>query len=386
MRIAQIAPLAESVPPKLYGGTERVVAWLVDELVDLGHQVTLFASGDSQTKAELVPVCPRALRLGKPRPDPVAAQAALLEAVAQRADEFDVIHAHIDWLHLPIVQRAGIPFLTTLHGRLDLPGLSDMIRIFPTAPYVSISDNQRIPLAGAKWLGTVYHGMPKRLLKPSFRPGQYLAFLGRLTHEKGAHIAIRIAQATGMPLRIAAKVPRDHRSYFKEHLEPLIDGKNIQLVGEVDDRRKQGFLDGAAALLFPINWPEPFGLVMIEAMACGTPIIAFRAGSVPEVIDDGVTGFIVDSEEEAVRAVGRVGKLNRREIRRIFEQRFTARRMADDYVDIYRQLTDGSVLALKPIAPDAIRVKAPMDENSSLDQTLSLIPAPGQTGTSGSVE
>jgi len=386
MRIAQIAPLAESVPPKLYGGTERVVAWLVDELVDLGHQVTLFASGDSQTKAELVPVCPRALRLGKPRPDPVAAQAALLEAVAQRADEFDVIHAHIDWLHLPIVQRAGIPFLTTLHGRLDLPGLSDMIRIFPTAPYVSISDNQRIPLAGAKWLGTVYHGMPKRLLKPSFRPGQYLAFLGRLTHEKGAHIAIRIAQATGMPLRIAAKVPRDHRSYFKEHLEPLIDGKNIRLVGEVDDRRKQGFLDGAAALLFPINWPEPFGLVMIEAMACGTPIIAFRAGSVPEVIDDGVTGFIVDSEEEAVRAVGRVGKLNRREIRRIFEQRFTARRMADDYVDIYRQLTDGSVLALKPIAPDAIRVKAPMDENSSLDQTLSLIPAPGQTGTSGSVE
>jgi glycosyltransferase involved in cell wall biosynthesis len=337
-----------------------------------------FAGGDSQTKAELVPVCPRALRLGKPRPDPVAAQAALLEAVAQRADEFDVIHAHIDWLHLPIVQRAGIPFLTTLHGRLDLPGLSDMIRIFPTAPYVSISDNQRIPLAGAKWLGTVYHGMPKRLLKPSFRPGQYLAFLGRLTHEKGAHIAIRIAQATGMPLRIAAKVPRDHRSYFKEHLEPLIDGKNIQLVGEVDDRRKQGFLDGAAALLFPINWPEPFGLVMIEAMACGTPVIAFRAGSVPEVIDDGVTGFIVDSEEEAVRAAGRVGKLNRREIRRIFEQRFTARRMADDYVDIYRQLTDGSVLALKPLAPDAIRVKAPMDENSSLDQTLSLIPATGQ--------
>jgi glycosyltransferase involved in cell wall biosynthesis len=386
MRIAQIAPLAESVPPKLYGGTERVVAWLVDELVDLGHKVTLFASGDSNSKAELVPVCPRALRLGKPRPDPVAAQAALLEAVAQRADEFDVIHAHIDWLHLPIVQRAGIPFLTTLHGRLDLAGLSDMIRLFPTAPYVSISDNQRIPLAAAKWLGTVHHGMPSNLLKPSFRPGQYLAFLGRLTHEKGAHVAIRIAQATGMPLRIAAKVPRDHRRYFKEHLEPLIDGKNIQLVGEVDDRRKQGFLDGAAALLFPINWPEPFGLVMIEAMACGTPVIAFRAGSVPEVIDDGVTGFIVDSEEEAVRAVNLVGKLNRREIRRAFERRFTARRMADDYVDIYHQLTDSAVSAIKPIAPDAIRVKAPMDENSSVDPTLSLITATGQTGTSGSVE
>jgi glycosyltransferase involved in cell wall biosynthesis len=386
MRIAQIAPLAESVPPKLYGGTERVVAWLVDELVDLGHKVTLFASGDSNTKAELVPVCPRALRLGKPRPGPVAAQAALLEAVAQRADEFDIIHAHIDWLHLPIVQRAGVPFLTTLHGRLDLAGLPDMIRIFPSAPYVSISDNQRLPLAGAKWLGTVHHGMPKTLLKPSFRPGQYLAFLGRLTHEKGAHVAIRIAQATGMPLRIAAKVPRDQRSYFKEHLEPLIDGKNIQLVGEVDDRRKQGFLDGAAALLFPINWPEPFGLVMIEAMACGTPVIAFRAGSVPEVIDDGVTGFIVDSEEEAVRAVGLVGKLNRREIRRTFERRFTARRMADDYADIYHQLTDDSVSALKPIVPDAIRVKAPMDENSSLEQTLSLVTATGQTGTSGSVE
>jgi glycosyltransferase involved in cell wall biosynthesis len=357
MRIAQIAPLAESVPPKLYGGTERVVAWLVEELVELGHQVTLFASGDSKTKAELVPVCPRALRLGKPRPDPMAAQTALLEAMAQRAEEFDVIHAHIDWLHLPIVHRTGVPFLTTLHGRLDLPGLSEMMRLFPSAPYVSISDNQRIPLTGAKWLGTIHHGMPKSLLKPSFRPGQYLAFLGRLTHEKGAHVAIQIAQAAGMPLRIAAKVPRDHRSYFKEHLEPLIDGKNVQLVGEVDDRRKQGFLDGAAALLFPINWPEPFGLVMIEAMACATPVIAFRAGSVPEVIDDGVTGFIVDSEEEAVQAVRLVGKLSRRKIRRVFERRFTARRMADDYVDIYRKITADSLSATRPAAADAVTVE-----------------------------
>ena len=320
MRIAQIAPLAESVPPKLYGGTERVVAWLTDELAELGHEVTLFASGDSQTKAKLVPVCPRALRLGKPRNDPTAAQTALIEAVARRAHEFDVVHAHIDWLHLPILIRAGVPFLTTLHGRLDLPGLSEMIKLFPAAPYVSISDNQRIPLAGANWLSTVYHGMPEKLLKPSFSPGHYLAFLGRLTHEKGAHVAIRIAQATGIPLRIAAKVPRDQRSYFKEHLEPLVDGKNIQLVGEVDDRRKQGFLENAAALLFPIDWPEPFGLVMIEAMACGTPVIAFRAGSVPEVIEDGVTGFIVKSEEEAVRAVGLVGKLKRRKIRQIFQR------------------------------------------------------------------
>ncbi|HEX3341622.1 MAG TPA: glycosyltransferase family 4 protein [Pseudolabrys sp.] len=351
MRIAQIAPLAESVPPKLYGGTERVVAWLVDALVGLGHQVTLFASGDSHTKAELVPVCQRALRLARPRPDPTAAQTALLEAVAQRANEFDVIHAHIDWLHLPILNRAGAPFLTTLHGRLDLPGLSNMIELFPAAPYVSISDNQRGPLAAAKWLGTVHHGMPETLLRPSLGSGQYLAFLGRLTHEKGAHVAIRIAQAAGMPLRIAAKVPRDHRSYFKEHLEPLIDGQNIQLVGEVDDRRKQGFLDGAAALLFPIDWPEPFGLVMIEAMACGTPVIAFRAGSVPEVIDDGVTGFIVDSEEEAVRAVSLVQKLKRREIRRTFERRFTAHRMAEDYVQLYRRLTSKSVLTNKPLAP-----------------------------------
>jgi glycosyltransferase involved in cell wall biosynthesis len=351
MRIAQIAPLAESVPPKLYGGTERVVAWLVDALVGLGHQVTLFASGDSHTKAELVPVCQRALRLARPRPDPTAAQTALLEAVAQRANEFDVIHAHIDWLHLPILNRAGAPFLTTLHGRLDLPGLSNMIELFPAAPYVSISDNQRCPLAAAKWLGTVHHGMPETLLRPSLGSGQYLAFLGRLTHEKGAHVAIRIAQAAGMPLRIAAKVPRDHRSYFKEHLEPLIDGQNIQLVGEVDDRRKQGFLDGAAALLFPIDWPEPFGLVMIEAMACGTPVIAFRAGSVPEVIDDGVTGFIVDSEEEAVRAVSLVQKLKRREIRRTFERRFTAHRMAEDYVQLYRRLTSKSVLTNKPLAP-----------------------------------
>jgi glycosyltransferase involved in cell wall biosynthesis len=351
MRIAQIAPLAESVPPKLYGGTERVVAWLVDALVGLGHQVTLFASGDSHTKAELVPVCQRALRLARPRPDPTAAQTALLEAVAQRANEFDVIHAHIDWLHLPILHRTGAPFLTTLHGRLDLPGLSRMIELFPGAPYVSISDNQRSPLAAAKWLGTVHHGMPEKLLRPSFGSGQYLAFLGRLTHEKGAHVAIRIAQAAGMPLRIAAKVPRDQRSYFKEHLEPLIDGKNIQLVGEVDDKRKQGFLDGAAALLFPIDWPEPFGLVMIEAMACGTPVIAFRAGSVPEVIDDGVTGFIVDSEEEAVRAISLVGKLKRREIRKTFERRFTAQRMAEDYVQLYRRLTSKLVLAEKPIAP-----------------------------------
>jgi glycosyltransferase involved in cell wall biosynthesis len=342
MHIAQIAPLAESVPPKLYGGTERVVAWLVEELVELGHDVTLFASGDSHTRAKLIPACARALRLGRPRADPIAAQTALLEAVARRADEFDVIHSHIDWLHLPILHRAGVPFLTTLHGRLDFPGLSEMTVLFRDAPYVSISNNQRLPLPGAKWLGTVYHGMPETWLQASFRPGNYLAFLGRLTREKGPDAAIRIAKATGMPLRIAAKVPREDRGYFRDQLKPLIDGEQIQLVGEVDDRNKQSFLQGAAALLFPIDWPEPFGLVMIEAMACGTPVIAFRAGSVPEVVEHGVTGFIVNSEHEAIRAVGLVASLDRREVRRNFEGRFTARRMAADYADLYRQMMRGS--------------------------------------------
>jgi glycosyltransferase involved in cell wall biosynthesis len=338
MRVAQVAPLAESVPPKLYGGTERVVAWLIDELVELGHQVTLFASGDSVTRAKLVPVWPRALRLDRPRSDPIAAQAALLEIVAAHASEFDVIHAHIDWLHLPLLSRLGTPFATTLHGRLDLRGLTDVIRRFPAAPFVSISDNQRLPLGEANWLGTVYHGMPANALRPAFNPGSYLAFLGRLTADKGPEIAIRIAQAAAMPLRIAAKVPRGERGYFKDRLEPQIDGGRVQLVGEVNDEAKQGFLAGASALLFPIDWPEPFGLVMIEAMACGTPVIAFRRGSVPEVVDHGVTGFVVDTEDEAIEAIGRLGELDRRAVRRRFEQRFTAKLMAEQYLRLYENL------------------------------------------------
>jgi len=339
MRIAQIAPLAERVPPKLYGGTERVVAWLIDELVELGHDVTLFASGDSRTRGKLQPVWPRALRLGRPRSDPAAAMTALLETVAQQADKFDVVHAHIDWLHLPLLSRLGVPFVTTMHGRLDLPGLSDVLRNFPGAPFVSISDNQRLPLRSANWLGTVYHGLPAEMFRPNFKRGSHLAFLGRLTSEKGPEAAIRIAEAAGMPLRIAAKVPRGERGYFSERLQPRIDGTHIQLSGEVDDATKEGFLGEAAALLFPINWPEPFGLVMIEAMACGTPVIAFRSGSVPEVIDDGVTGFIVEGEEGAVEAVKRLGALDRRKVRARFEQRFTAKRMAQDYVRLYQQLS-----------------------------------------------
>src|SRR6059058_923284 len=348
MRIAQIAPLAESVPPKLYGGTERVVSWLVDELAELGHDVTLFASGDSVTRAKLHSVWPRALRLGRPRSDPIAAQTVLLEAMSQRAAEFDVIHAHIDWLHLPLLSRLGVPFVTTLHGRLDLPGLPEVVRRFPDAPFVSISNNQRVPLGDANWLGTVYHGLPANLFRPSFEGGSYLAFLGRLTAEKGPEAAIRIARAANMPLRIAAKVPRGERGYFKEKLEPQIDGEQVRLTGEVNDETKRQFLADAAALLFPIDWPEPFGLVMIEAMACGTPVIAFNSGSVPEVIDNGITGFVVAGEAEAVEAIGRLSELDRREVRRHFEKRFTTRRMAEEYLRHYKAL----------VHPDAREVHA----------------------------
>ncbi len=339
MRIAQVAPLAESVPPKLYGGTERVIAWLIDELVALGHDVTLFASGDSRTRAKLVPACPRGLRLGRPRPDPMAASAALLSDLAEHAAEFDVIHCHLEWLHLPLLTRLRKPFVTTLHGRLDLPGITDIVRRHPDAPFISISDDQRRPVPGAWWLETIHHGLPERSLRPKFSPGSYLAFLGRLSPEKGPEAAIRIARDAGLPLRIAAKMPRAERGYFKDRLEPLIDGDQIAIVGEVDDGAKEQFLGDAAALLFPIDWPEPFGLVMIEAMACGTPVIAFRNGSVPEVIDDGESGFIVDTEEEAVRAVRQIGGMDRRAVRAAFERRFTSGRMARDYLQAYEVLT-----------------------------------------------
>jgi glycosyltransferase involved in cell wall biosynthesis len=338
MRIAQLAPLAESVPPKLYGGTERVVAWLVDELVDLGHDVTLFASGDSRTRGTLHPVWPRALRLSRQRTDPSAACALLLEAISRRAKDFDVIHAHIDWLHLPLLGQLGVPFLTTFHNRLDLPGLPDAGRKFAAASFVSISDNQRLPLPDANWSGTIHHGLPKNHFRPSYEQGSYLAFLGRLTADKGPEDAIRISCAAGKPLHIAAKIPRADTTYFKKHLEPHIDDKKVQLLGEVNEARKQPFLTQAAALLFPIKWPEPFGLVMIEAMACGTPVIAYRSGSVPEIIDEGGTGFIVDSEEEAVRAVNELARLDRRKVRARFEERFSAQRMAREYESQYRKL------------------------------------------------
>jgi glycosyltransferase involved in cell wall biosynthesis len=345
LRIAQLAPLAESVPPRLYGGTERVVSWLTEELVRRGHKVTLFATGDSRTSGNLVPVWPKALRLTRPHADPMAALSVALEVVARHAAEFDVLHCHWDWVHLPLLTRLGVPFITTLHGRLDLPGLPRLIETFPGTPLVSISDDQRKPLPRANWAGTVYHGFPSDLLRPSFAPGEYLAFLGRLSPEKGPEAAIRIARGVNMPLRIAAKIPRGDRSFFKDRLEPMIDGQDIRLVGEVDERSKQQFLANAAALLFPIDWPEPFGLVMIEAMACGTPVIAFRNGSVPEVIEDGVSGFIVEDEAAAIEAVRRVPQLDRRQVREAFERRFTVAEMADKYLHLYGELAERRITA-----------------------------------------
>jgi glycosyltransferase involved in cell wall biosynthesis len=338
MRIAQIAPLAESVPPKLYGGTERVVHWLTEELVAQGHEVTLFASGDSCTSATLAPVILRALRLGRPRQDPAASYAALLADVSERIEDFDVIHVHCDCMHLPLLQQGKTPFVTTLHGRIDLPGLGSILRRFPGAPFISISDNQRLPLPNLNWLGTVYHGIPEQDLHAQFLPGGYLAFLGRLAPEKGAHIAVSLAKRAGLPLRLAAKIPRSQGRYLKEQLLPQVDDQLIRLIGEVDDRHKAEFLANASALLFPIDWPEPFGLVMIEAMACGTPVIAFRRGSVPEVIEHGVTGFVVDNEEEALQAIANIGKLDRRRVRAEFECRFTAHRMASEYIKHYMAL------------------------------------------------
>ena len=316
-----------------------MVSWLTEELVQLGHDVTLFASADSHTNGSLVPVWPRALRLSRPPPDPYAPYSVLLSMLMDCVSSFDVIHCHIDWLHLPMLRHLEVPFLTTLHGQLDLGYIKTAMRSFPGAPFVSISENQRAPLPNVNWLATVYHGMPPDKLKPCYEPHGYLAFLGRMTPEKGPEVAIRLAKASGRPLRIAAKIPRGQNRYFKQRIEPMLDGDDIEFIGEVDDRSKGAFLGNAAALLFPIDWPEPFGLVMIEAMACGTPVIAMRRGSVPEIVEDGVTGFVVDSEEDALAAIGRLGSIDRRRVRAEFERRFTAGRMAQDYLRAYQSLS-----------------------------------------------
>ena len=338
MRIAQVAPLAESVPPSLYGGTERVVSWLTEELVALGHKVTLFASGDSKTNAELIPAWPKALRLSRRFQDPFAGYASLMEAVAQSADQFDLIHCHLDWIHLPVLKRTGAPLVPTLHGRLDLPHVREAASKFPNVAYVSISDHQRIPVSNLNWQGTVHHGMPADTLRFSAAPSDDLVFLGRITPEKGPDVAARWAKHAGRSLKIAAKIPRAQSSYSRECVSPHLDDETIRFVGEVDEGGKQELLGNAAALLFPIDWPEPFGLVMIEAMACGTPIIARPRGSVPEIIENGLSGFLVESDAEAVEAISRLGALDRRRIREEFERRFTVRRMTEDYISIYRRL------------------------------------------------
>lgn len=347
MRIAQVAPLHEAVPPTLYGGTERVVAHLTEELIDLGHEVTLFASGDSRTRAPLVSPCDRALRLNPDCRDPLIYHTIQLEQLQARWHDFDLVHFHIDYFHYPMVRRSPVPTLTTLHGRQDLPDLQALYREFDDIPLASISNAQRAPLPWVNWRGTVYHGLPEATYRYGTGAGGYLAFLGRISIEKRCDRAVEIAIRTGLPLKIAAKVDAADRDYF-ETVKHLFAHPLVEYVGEIGDADKVAFLGDAAALLFPIDWPEPFGLVMIEAMACGTPVLAFRNGSVDEVVDDGVTGIIVDSVDEAVAAMPRLLAFDRAACRRRFVERFSARRMAEDYLALYRDLARFGRSPLRP--------------------------------------
>jgi glycosyltransferase involved in cell wall biosynthesis len=376
MRIAQIAPLTEAIPPQLYGGTERVVSWLTEELVALGHDVTLFASGDSLTSAKLEPMWPRALRLDDTVRDPMALHIAMLEQVRRRASKFDILHFHLDYFPFSVFSRQSTPFVTTMHGRLDLPEHQTVFDAFGSVPVISISDMQRTPVPQARWLKTIYHGLPSNLLRPNGTAPGYLAVLGRISPEKSVDRAIRIAVACNLPLKIAAKVDRVDQDYFEREIRPMLDLPGIEYIGEIGDDQKSAFLSGALALLMPIDWPEPFGLVMIEAMACGTPVVAFRSGSVPEVVEHGVTGLIVDGEAAAVDAINnRLSQMSRHRIRARFEERFTSRRMAEDYLAVYRKLIAG---AKSPRRPQAI--------NGSAHGSRTADPHPDgchQTGTDG---
>lgn len=349
MRIAQVAPLFESVPPKAYGGTERVVSYLTEELVRLGHEVTLFASADSVTAARLIAPVAQSIRPVPGNQDWLAYHAIEMDALRQHAREFDVVHFHTDVLHFPTALLLGLPHLTTLHGRLDLPQLAPLLRHFSASPLVSISDAQRLPQADANWAGTVHHGLPADLYQPSMRAEEYLLFLGRTSPEKGLDRAIEIARRCDMPLVIGAKVDPADAAYFQREITPLLKAPGVHFLGEVGQREKRELLAHAKALLFPIDWPEPFGLVMIEAFSCGTPVVAYRHGSVPEVIDDGVTGFIVDGQDEAVDAARRIGAIDRAACRAAFERRFTATHMAQAYLRIYeRLLSSGSASRSSP--------------------------------------
>lgn len=346
MRIAQVAPLYESVPPRLYGGTERVVSWLTEELVRLGHDVTLFASGDSVTNANLVPVCRRALRLDSRCQDPIAQHVVMMEQVFREATNFDLIHCHVDYLHFSMSRRTNVPCITTLHGRLDIPDLVPLYQTFREVPVVSISDAQRAPLPWANWQGTVHHGMPRQSLAMGTGKGNYLAFLGRVSPEKGLEDAIEIGRRSGMLLKIAAKVDQADRAYYEGRIKHLLNNDGIEFIGEIGHEQKNEFLGNASALLFPIRWPEPFGLVMIEALACGTPVIAYRHGSVPEVIEDGVTGFIVGDVKGAVNAVSRLSEIDRLSCRKEFELLFSDERMAAAYLTIYEKMVRKETTAL----------------------------------------
>jgi glycosyltransferase involved in cell wall biosynthesis len=338
MKIAQVAPLTESVPPRLYGGTERIVSYLTEELVAMGHEVTLFATGDSCTSAELVAAWPCALRFDPDLQDVSVPHFLMLEEVNRRSGEFDVIHCHLNYYHFSLLKQQSTLFLTTLHGRLDSPEVAAFLGAFPDAPLVAISNNQRASVPHANFVSTIYHGLPENLLQPqSVRP-KYLAFLGRISPDKGPERAIRIAHQTGVPLKIAAKVDREDQDYFSKVIQPMIDGRTVDMQGEISEEQKAEFLSGAVALLMPIDWPEPFGLVMIEAMACGTPVVGFNRGSVPEIVDHGVTGFIVEDESEAAAAIGKIHTISREMVRSHFQTRFAARRMSLDYLDVYRSL------------------------------------------------
>ena len=357
MKIAQISPLIESVPPRLYGGTERIVSYLTEELVRMGHEVTLFASGDSTTAAELVSCAGTALRLDPKVKDQIPYYMLMMDRVRRMADEFDVLHFHIDHYQFPMCHHVAGRTVTTLHGRQDIPDLKMLYNAFPDMALVSISDAQRRPVPSANFAATVYHGLPNDLHRANLSPTKnYVAFLGRISPEKRPDRAIRIARAAGIPLKIAAKVDKADEEYFRECIKPMIDeGPGVEYIGEINERAKTAFLGNARALLFPIDWPEPFGLVMIEAMACGTPVLAFRSGSVPEIIEDGLSGFIVDTEDEAVSVLQQTLLLDRRRVRRRFEERFSASRMAANYVTVYEKLLQRSIGDGMTLRPSPIR-------------------------------
>ncbi|MGH9814688.1 MAG: glycosyltransferase family 4 protein, partial [Candidatus Acidiferrales bacterium] len=373
MRIAQVAPLYESVPPRLYGGTERVVSYLTEELVRQGHHVTLFASGDSQTHAQLLACCPGSLRLDSGCVDSLAHHFLMLERVFRAANDFDFVHFHVDYLHFPLSRRSSLPHVTTLHGRLDLPDLVPLYREFDDEPVVSISYNQRKPLSWINWMGTVYHGLPLGQYALHEQSGQYLAFLGRISPEKRVDRAIEIATRAGVPFKIAAKVDKADRDYHDSVIRPLLDNPLVEFIGEIAEHEKDAFLGNALALLFPIDWPEPFGLAMIESMAYGTPVIAFPCGSVPEVVDPGVTGFIVNSVDDAVQAVHSIAQLDRAACRRCAERRFSAERMARKYLAIYQRL-----LAAKP-APARIAEPGPLPAPTLIPHNSETVPSQGDS-------